>query len=126
MASSKIAALDTFLQHSLTAENHELKARIGQLEEQLLSTCLREDGTRKTHAEVNMQLRVVIKEARDKEDDILGIVHQVTELLNGTRAYAGRVNVEMHQAEGRSAPQQALETVHNMICDAVQALEELD
>ena len=126
MASSKIAALDTFLQHSLTAENRELKARIGQLEEQLLSTCLREDGTRKTHAEVNMQLQVVIKEARDKEDDILGIVHQITALLDGTRAYAGRVNVEMFNAGGRSAPQQALQTVHNMICDAVQVLEELD
>ena len=126
MASSKIAALNAVLQHSLTAENHELKARIGQLEEQLLSTCLREDGTRKTHAEVNMQLQVVIKEARDKEDDILGIVHQITALLDGTRAYAGRVNVEMFNAGGRSAPQQALQTVHNMICDAVQVLEELD
>ena len=54
------------------------------------------------------------------------MVHQVTELLNDARAHAGRVNVELFNAGGRSAPQQALETVHNMICDAVQALEELD
>ena len=131
MASSAIGALEFSLQQHLPGELRELKLRVRQLEaqnrqleEQQLSTCLRADGTRKTHAEVAMNLRRAVAEARDGQELGWGLMHQATELLEVARARAGRADTELFEASGRSAPQQALEAVHNILCDAISILEE--
>ena len=51
-------------------------------------------------------------------------MHQANELIKVARAHAGRANVELFEASGRSAPQQALEGVHNILCDAITILED--
>ena len=131
MSSSAIAALESSLQQHLPAELRELKLRVRQLEdrvhqleEQQLSSCLRADGTRKTWQEVAMSLRRAVAEARDDQELGWGLMHQATELLEVARARAGRADTELFEASGRSAPQQAIEAVHNILCDAISILED--
>ena len=122
----RFAACEVAMKQALPDEIAALRGRVRQLEAQLLSPYDREDGAgKKTWQEIARNSQLVIAEARDEQEHAWGMIHQATQLLEGARAHAGRANTEMFEAGGRSAPQQALETVHNIICDAVEALDEV-
>ena len=127
MASLNIATLATVFQQALPDDVRALQQRVRELEAQRMSPYYHVDGVdKKTWQDVAMGLMHELKETRDEHESAGGAIDQAIELLQGARAHAGRVNVESFNTSGPSAPQQALENVHNMICDAADVIEELD
>jgi hypothetical protein len=110
----RFAACEAALQHTLQMELpgellqlkarvHQLEAQNRQLEEQQLSTCLRADGTRKTHAEVANDLRRVVTEERDANEWLEGNIEHATQILEAAYAQADPASVNMHAPRGSSA-----------------------
>ena len=124
MTSLTIATLNAVFQHALPHDVRALQQRVRELEAQRMSPYVRADGTMKTWQRLAVELQQELKDTRDEQESAWGAIHQATELLQGARAHAGRVNVETFNTSGPSAPQHALEVVHNIICNVVNVLEE--
>ena len=124
MASLTIATLNSVFQHALPDDVRALQQRVRELEAQRMSPYVCAHGTMKTWQRLVVELQQELKETRDEQGFAWGAIDQAIELLQGARAHAHRVNVEAFNTSGPSAPQHALEVVHNIICDVVNVLEE--
>lgn len=120
---TKLAALQTVLNESLTKENHDLKACIRKLEEAQFSPYSDSNG-RLAWQTVARQLQSAVQESRDDEERNWSRMHHAADILRRAQSHAGRGIYETTAANGCKKTQQHIEDAHNLICVAIHLLEE--
>jgi len=129
---TKLAALQTVLNESLTKENHDLKARVRELEEAQFSPYADSNG-RLAWQTVARQLQSAVQESRDDEERGWSTMQRAVDILQHARTHAARGIYDIVAANGckktqrhsgEAASLRHMEDAHTLICAAIELLEE--